>query len=155
MKRTDFKEYDEDFEDEIFPLLVNKKLHILDKFKVEKYSDLILKNFPHKLGRVQFSPSNLILSKSDFIGYPEQDWINSIKEKISQVATNNNLKNLEFILIGDNEIKNSYNFILRDFLEYFWSFFSIPQHTYLISENGKYLFGYTFEDDFYFSQSNN
>lgn len=153
MKRIDFKEYDEDFEDEIFPFLENEKLHILDKSKVEKYSDLILKNYPHKLGRIQFDISDLILSKSDFIGYSEQDWINSIKEKLTQIALNYSLMDREFILIGDNEIENCYHFILEDFLEYFWSFFSIPQHTYLISKNGEYLFGYTFEDDLYFAQS--
>jgi hypothetical protein len=153
MKRIDFIEYDEDFADEVFPFLENEKLHILDKSKVEKYSDLILKNYPHKLGRVQFNLSNLILSKSDFVGYTEQDWTNSIKEKLTQIALNHKIKDLEFILIGDNEIENSYSFILENFLEYFWSFFSIPQHTYLISKNGKYLFGYTFEDDLYFAQS--
>ena len=153
MKRIDFKEYDEDFEDEIFPFLENEKLHILDKSKVEKYSDLILENYPHKLGRIQFNISDLILSKSNFIGYSEQDWINSIKEKLTQIALNYSLMDREFVLIGDNEIENSYHFILEDFLEYFWSFFSIPQHTYLISKNGEYFFGYTFEDDLYFAQS--
>ncbi len=153
MRRIDFKEYDEDFEDEIFPFLENGTLHLLDKSQVEKYSDLILNNYPHNLGRVQFDINSLVLSKSDFIGFSEQDWIYSIKEKISQIALSNELLKLEFVLIGDNEIENSYSFILEDFLEYFWSFFSIPQHTYLISKNGEYLFGYTFEDDLYFTQS--
>ena len=153
MNLIEFKEYDEDFEDEIFPFLENGKLHILNKSKVETFSDLILNNYPHKLGRVQFKITNLILSKSDFISYTEQDWIDSIKEKLTQIALSKKIMDLEFVLIGDNEIKNSYSFIFKDFLEYFWSFFSIPQHTYLISKDGEYLFGYTFEDDLYFAQS--
>lgn len=154
MRRIDFIEYDEDFADEVFPFLENKKLHILDKSRIEEYSDLILENHPHKLGRVQFNPTNLILSKSDFVGLAEKDWISSIKDNLVQFALKHQIMDLEFVLIGDNEIANSYHFLLKDFLEFFWSFFSIPQHTYLISKDGKYLFAYTFEDDLYFAQSN-
>jgi hypothetical protein len=42
MKRIDFKKYDEDFEDEIFPLSEKERLHILDKYEIEKYSALII-----------------------------------------------------------------------------------------------------------------
>lgn len=150
MKRSDFIEYDEDFADEVFPFLKEGKLHILKKEEIAKYSDLITNNYPNKLGRIQFRTSNLVLSKSDFIGKTEQDWINAIKSSLAQIGKSNNINNVEFVLIGDNEIENSYRFIYRDFLEFFWSFFSIPQHTYLVDENGKYLLGYTFEDDFYF-----
>lgn len=150
MKRIDLKEYDEDFADEVFPFLKTGKLYILDKSKIEKYSDLILNNYPQRLGRIQFDIENLILSKSNFVGITEPDWINCIKENLAQIASSHGIMGLEFVLIGDNEIENSYYFILENFLEYFWSFFSIPQHTYLISKNGKYLLAYTFEDDLYF-----
>ena len=55
MKRINFKEYDEDFADEVFPLVENGTLHIVEKSKAEEYGDLILRNYPNRLGRVQFS----------------------------------------------------------------------------------------------------
>jgi hypothetical protein len=151
MKRSDLKEYDEDFEEELFPLLQEDKLEIVSTSEVEKFSDFITNNFPYRLGRVQFNIKDLVLSKSDFIGGSEQEWIDAIKEKLIYLGKEFEIMDSEFVLIGDNEILNSYKFIFKDFLEYFWIFLSIPQHTYLISKDGKYLISYTFEDDLYFA----
>lgn len=122
MKGIDFKEFDADTESEIFPLLSNGSLHILDRDIAEKYGDLIVKNFSWRAGRVQFDSFSLVVSKSNVKYCIEQDYIDIIREKLAHIALEYEMWDEIFVLIGDNLIENVYFFEFRDFLDFFGYF---------------------------------
>ncbi len=126
-----------------------KEVIIVDE--IEQYADLILNNYPQGLNRIDWNENNLVLIKEE--AYSEEFWKKVIKKKLSEICKVYNLGNSEFVVLGDNLINKAYKMTFNVFLEIFWSFFSIPQHTYVISDDGSFCINYTFEDELYFGKA--
>ena len=53
------------------------------------------------------------------------------------------------VVLGDNMINYAYVLRYSHFIKHVWDFFSIPQHTYVLLQEKKLCFQYTFEDDLF------
>lgn len=53
------------------------------------------------------------------------------------------------VVVGDNAMNYGYVLQYGHFIKHVWDFFSIPQHTYVLLEEKKLCFQYTFEEDLF------
>ena len=145
-----FNGYETDVEKKLKFYFKTDQLRIASSVLEIKYSKLLDENFNFDCGRIQFKENEYLISQSYYNNLNEKDWTTLIKNKLENIADENNLSNTDFILFGDNLLSKAYCFTYSSFLNYFWPFFSIPEHTYILSLDLQFLISYTMEGDLCF-----
>lgn len=110
--------------------------------------ELLESNFPFSTGRIAWDAKDLWAEKGED---NDENWKHSIASAIHSIHAflKNQNPRIQFLLVGDDYLEEAYQFGLDSLPQIVSLFPDLPQHSYVISEDGAWALNYTFEDELY------
>lgn len=150
MKKNHYIEGDKDVANDIYPLIEKGILLVNTKEEEEKFIALIEKNFNFVGSKISLDFLSSMLDHIELNKLSREQIKTEIRKQILKEAQLFDLLDETFAIIGDNYMDYSYKGRLLEIIHYITIFIDLPQHTYFVSENGKFVFCYTMVGDFLF-----
>ncbi len=110
--------------------------------------ELLESNFPFSTGRIAWDAKDLWAEKGED---NDDNWKHTVATAIHSIHAFLKDQNpeIQVLLVGDDYLEEAYQFDLDSLQKIAPLLVDLPQHSYLISEDGAWALNYTFEDELY------
>jgi hypothetical protein len=143
-------EYDKELEKKLSDLIRTEKVKILNN---EFFFELLEKNYPIGLNRIGWEKvDKKILKILDNDSLNNENVIKKEIEKFFKQIISSYPKIVDEMVVafGDEAINQAYQMSFDLFQKFSWDFFSLPQHTYVLTQTIIKCINFTFEGELYF-----
>jgi hypothetical protein len=142
--------YDKEIEEKLADLIILGRIKVL---KNEKFFELLEENYPIGLNRINWE--NVEGGISDLIDYKLINNENALQKKIKEffkkvILAYPKIVNEKVVVFGDEALNQAYQMNFDLFQKVAMNFFSLPQHTYVLTKISIKCINFTFEGEFYF-----